>query len=89
MKCMYCKYHKVVPDPNIDSWLESEDVALVCTGTPIEPKESDQVKRYGYKPIERRLVKNFMIRTEGINAPEWCPLKKLQRDEVLNKILNK
>ena len=30
-KCLKCKYHAIVPDPDPDDWFNDDDMAMYCT----------------------------------------------------------
>ena len=30
-KCLKCKYHTIVPDPDPDDWFNDDDMAMYCT----------------------------------------------------------
>ena len=30
-KCLKCKYHVIVPDPDPDDWFNDDDMAMYCT----------------------------------------------------------
>lgn len=79
-RCVDCKYHTVLPDPDPNDSFNSDDVALICTH-PKCPKgeQADYVKRRGWDKLGK--VITFAERPYNIpkeKVPEFCPL--LPRD---------
>lgn len=88
MKCIDCKFHKIIPDPDPNDWLCRDDVAIVCTqmaNDDIDMKSEYASDRQEYKVVSCSLRPYQVI---DIIRPTWCTLECIIRDETINNILN-
>ena len=86
-KCINCKFHKIIPDPDPLDWFCADDEAIVCTKMihEIDLKSKYGVDRQKFRPIDIGLRS---YQTKNVGVPDWCPIStKELRDKKIENIL--
>jgi hypothetical protein len=75
VKCIECKYHKIINDRDPDDWFCDDDVAVICLLTKNDKRKTNS--KYISDNSEHRCI-TVACRPHHVsketNIPDWCPL---------------
>lgn len=85
--CINCKFHSVIPDPDLNDSFNSDDVAIICTKVEKEVDKNSKylVDRQKFKAIDVAL-RPYQVKK--VKSPDWCPISiKNLRDQKIDDII--
>ena len=80
--CTQCPHHSVIPDPDLDDWFNTDDVAVVCVK--MKNENQDVNSNHVANRQEFRLItaacRPYNTKKES-EVPSWCPLEVIKIQE--------
>jgi hypothetical protein len=78
--CTECKYHKVIPDPDLTDSFNRDDVAVVCIK--MQNDDYDPKHKYIANRQKSKLItvacRPYHVKKES-SIPDWCPLELIEK----------